>query len=179
MGSAQLWHPDCFRCTTCKDLLVDLAYCVYEDNIYCERHYSEQLKPRCASCDEVSNLSHFLFSVQSILYQFCVWSGILVSVFWGRFNCWRVCYIVLWLNFLNDSLNVWKLFLLCTIKRRRLGLAANVRTLSALCFMFQFYFKMFWSERGAYSLSRMPSRFRALSALVFETFFNAPHSFRA
>ncbi|KAJ8969222.1 hypothetical protein NQ317_002519 [Molorchus minor] len=40
------------RCTTCDDLLVDLAYCVYEDNIYCERHYAEKMKPRCAGCDE-------------------------------------------------------------------------------------------------------------------------------
>ncbi|XP_031347783.1 protein espinas-like [Photinus pyralis] len=49
-----LWHPPCFKCSTCDDLLVDLAYCVFEDNVYCERHYAEKLKPRCASCDEVS-----------------------------------------------------------------------------------------------------------------------------
>ncbi|KAL3282816.1 hypothetical protein HHI36_005981 [Cryptolaemus montrouzieri] len=47
------WHPSCFRCATCDDLLVDLAYCVHKDKIYCERHYAECLKPRCEGCDEV------------------------------------------------------------------------------------------------------------------------------
>ncbi|CAH0556597.1 unnamed protein product [Brassicogethes aeneus] len=48
-----LWHPGCFKCVHCDDLLVDLAYCVYDDNIYCERHYAEKMKPRCEGCDEV------------------------------------------------------------------------------------------------------------------------------
>ncbi|GJQ70359.1 hypothetical protein Trydic_g22792 [Trypoxylus dichotomus] len=48
-----LWHPGCFKCSTCEELLVDLAYCVHDEKLYCERHYSEQLKPRCAGCDEV------------------------------------------------------------------------------------------------------------------------------
>lgn len=49
-----LYHPACFRCADCKELLVDLAYCVHDDMLFCERHYAEQLKPRCAACDEVS-----------------------------------------------------------------------------------------------------------------------------
>lgn len=48
-----IWHPACFQCSTCKSLLVDLAYCVHEEKIYCERHYAELLKPRCEGCDEV------------------------------------------------------------------------------------------------------------------------------
>uniref|UniRef100_A0A336MW08 CSON004992 protein n=1 Tax=Culicoides sonorensis TaxID=179676 RepID=A0A336MW08_CULSO len=51
------FHPNCFTCTTCDELLVDLTYCVYEDKIYCERHYSEILKPRCSSCDEELKVS--------------------------------------------------------------------------------------------------------------------------
>ncbi|XP_014467281.1 PREDICTED: zinc finger CCCH domain-containing protein 13 isoform X2 [Dinoponera quadriceps] len=46
------YHPACFRCADCKELLVDLAYCVHDDTLFCERHYAEQLKPRCAACDE-------------------------------------------------------------------------------------------------------------------------------
>ncbi|CAD1479218.1 unnamed protein product, partial [Heterotrigona itama] len=46
------YHPACFRCTKCKELLVDLAYCVHDNTLFCERHYAEQLKPRCAACDE-------------------------------------------------------------------------------------------------------------------------------
>lgn len=53
-GENVAWHPACFQCTTCAELLVDLTYCVHEDQLYCERHYAEQLKPRCAACDEVS-----------------------------------------------------------------------------------------------------------------------------
>lgn len=49
------WHPSCFNCTTCDELLVDLTYCVHDDKIYCERHYAEELKPRCNACDEVSS----------------------------------------------------------------------------------------------------------------------------
>lgn len=51
-----LWHPDCFECSECNNLLIDLTYCVHDDKLYCERHYAEQLKPRCAACDEVSAL---------------------------------------------------------------------------------------------------------------------------
>lgn len=50
------FHPRCFSCTVCQELLVDLTYCVYEGKIYCERHYAENLKPRCHSCDEVSKM---------------------------------------------------------------------------------------------------------------------------
>ncbi|KAK0093062.1 hypothetical protein PV326_014401 [Microctonus aethiopoides] len=47
-----LYHPACFQCAHCHELLVDLAYCVHDDILYCERHYAERLKPRCAACDE-------------------------------------------------------------------------------------------------------------------------------
>jgi len=50
-----MWHPKCFTCSTCNLLLVDLTYCVHDDKVYCERHYAEMLKPRCAGCDEVSS----------------------------------------------------------------------------------------------------------------------------
>ena len=49
-----VWHPACFVCVTCEELLVDLTFCHQDDNIYCERHYAELIKPRCAACDEVS-----------------------------------------------------------------------------------------------------------------------------
>ncbi|XP_023341603.1 protein espinas [Eurytemora carolleeae] len=37
-----LYHPGCFTCTQCQELLVDLTYCTYENNLYCERHYAER-----------------------------------------------------------------------------------------------------------------------------------------
>ena len=57
-GENVAWHPACFQCTTCAELLVDLTYCVHEEQLYCERHYAEQLKPRCSACDEVSLISY-------------------------------------------------------------------------------------------------------------------------
>uniref|UniRef100_A0A8R1I1U0 Uncharacterized protein n=1 Tax=Caenorhabditis japonica TaxID=281687 RepID=A0A8R1I1U0_CAEJA len=47
------YHPACFRCQTCDVLLVDLIYFAHENQIYCGRHHAEQIKPRCAKCDEI------------------------------------------------------------------------------------------------------------------------------
>lgn len=48
------WHPACFNCHDCEELLIDLTYCHKDGNIFCERHYAELIRPRCAACDEVS-----------------------------------------------------------------------------------------------------------------------------
>ncbi|KAI8041015.1 hypothetical protein M5D96_005265 [Drosophila gunungcola] len=61
-----MWHPKCFTCSTCNSLLVDLTYCVHDDKVYCERHYAEMLKPRCAGCDEetaLTGVGELLFSL--------------------------------------------------------------------------------------------------------------------
>ncbi|KAG5677369.1 hypothetical protein PVAND_007133 [Polypedilum vanderplanki] len=47
------WHPSCFICCICKELLVDLIYFHREGRLYCGRHHAETLKPRCAACDEI------------------------------------------------------------------------------------------------------------------------------
>uniref|UniRef100_UPI00358FE121 prickle-like protein 2 isoform X1 n=1 Tax=Myxine glutinosa TaxID=7769 RepID=UPI00358FE121 len=52
-GPQACWHPGCFVCTTCRELLVDLIYFYQERNVYCGRHHAELLKPRCAACDEI------------------------------------------------------------------------------------------------------------------------------
>ncbi|EJW77106.1 hypothetical protein WUBG_11984 [Wuchereria bancrofti] len=54
LGESSGWHPACFTCATCEQLLIDLTYCVKDGIIYCERHYAELHKPRCNACDEVS-----------------------------------------------------------------------------------------------------------------------------
>ncbi|EEC00366.1 prickle, putative [Ixodes scapularis] len=46
------WHPGCFTCSTCGELLVDLIYFYRDGKLYCGRHHAESLKPRCAACDE-------------------------------------------------------------------------------------------------------------------------------
>ncbi|XP_030850860.1 prickle planar cell polarity protein 3-B-like [Strongylocentrotus purpuratus] len=47
------WHPFCFTCNTCEELLVDTGYFFRDGQIHCERHYAESIMPRCASCDEL------------------------------------------------------------------------------------------------------------------------------
>jgi len=56
LGEELLWHAACFTCTCCHELLVSLCYCCKDGNVYCERHYAELVRPRCAACDEVLNM---------------------------------------------------------------------------------------------------------------------------
>nr|XP_002734641.1 PREDICTED: testin-like [Saccoglossus kowalevskii] len=52
-GPDKCWHPGCFRCGTCNELLVDLIYFYKDDKVYCGRHYADLHRPRCAACDEL------------------------------------------------------------------------------------------------------------------------------
>ncbi|MGH0174012.1 UNVERIFIED_CONTAM: hypothetical protein FKN15_011397 [Acipenser sinensis] len=52
-GHGACWHPQCFQCSTCQELLVELIYFYQEGKIYCGRHHAERLKPRCQACDEI------------------------------------------------------------------------------------------------------------------------------
>ena len=54
-GPEICWHVQCFVCSEDSELLVDHIYCWDTDNkkLYCPRHWSEFLKPRCAGCEEV------------------------------------------------------------------------------------------------------------------------------
>lgn len=59
-GSNRCWHPSCFVCAVCSELLVDLIYFYKDGKLYCGRHHAEMLKPRCAACDEV-RLGFYIF----------------------------------------------------------------------------------------------------------------------
>ncbi|XP_069798252.1 prickle-like protein 1 [Narcine bancroftii] len=52
-GNRTMWHPHCFCCFTCHELLVDLIYFYQDGKIYCGRHHADLFKPRCASCDQL------------------------------------------------------------------------------------------------------------------------------
>ncbi|KAM4554360.1 testin [Fundulus diaphanus] len=52
-GYDKLWHPACFVCCTCSELLVDMIYFWKKGQMYCGRHYGDSEKPRCAGCDEL------------------------------------------------------------------------------------------------------------------------------
>ena len=53
-GKDKCWHPNCFVCNTCDELLVDLIYFFKDGKIFCGRHYGELTRVRCGACDEVS-----------------------------------------------------------------------------------------------------------------------------
>uniref|UniRef100_A0A8C6HFV4 Testin n=1 Tax=Mus spicilegus TaxID=10103 RepID=A0A8C6HFV4_MUSSI len=52
-GYDKLWHPACFICSTCGEILVHMIYFWKNEKLYCGRHYCDSEKPRCADCDEL------------------------------------------------------------------------------------------------------------------------------
>ncbi|XP_055299280.1 testin [Sitodiplosis mosellana] len=53
-GDEVAWHPKCFTCHKCGDLLADLVYFYHQGNIYCGRDLAEVLNfERCGACDEI------------------------------------------------------------------------------------------------------------------------------
>ncbi|XP_076878112.1 testin [Brachyhypopomus gauderio] len=52
-GYDRLWHPACFVCCTCEELLVDMIYFWKKGRLFCGRHYGDSEKPRCGGCDEL------------------------------------------------------------------------------------------------------------------------------
>ncbi|CAD5226666.1 unnamed protein product [Bursaphelenchus xylophilus] len=48
-----IWHPACFKCEECNDLLADLLYFHKDGKYLCGRHYCEKTYDRCAGCDEL------------------------------------------------------------------------------------------------------------------------------
>lgn len=54
LGKDAQWHPKCFKCKKCSQLLVDLIYFHYNNEIYCARDLAELMEiPRCTACDEL------------------------------------------------------------------------------------------------------------------------------
>ena len=58
-----------------SNLQVDLTYCVFDDKIYCERHYAENLKPRCGACDELIFSGQYTKALGKDwhCHHFCCW----------------------------------------------------------------------------------------------------------
>ncbi|CAG9799176.1 unnamed protein product [Chironomus riparius] len=60
LGKGSQWHPKCFKCKSCSQLLVDLIYFHYNNEIYCARDLAAIMEiPRCAACDELILVSEF------------------------------------------------------------------------------------------------------------------------
>lgn len=85
-GPTARWHPACFVCSTCQELLVDLVY-FWKDRLYCGRHHAETMKPRCSACDEVSPIDLLLWPTLSnapsnlaLLSEIQIFSSVLIKI---------------------------------------------------------------------------------------------------
>lgn len=66
------WHPGCFVCSVCNELLVDLVYFHYKNELYCGRDLSAHLGiPRCFACDEV--IKRNIYRVSNDTYKTLVY----------------------------------------------------------------------------------------------------------
>ncbi|VDD85954.1 unnamed protein product, partial [Enterobius vermicularis] len=59
---SEIWHPNCFRCHTCQQRLVDMLYFYKDGDYYCGRHYGDTMYPRCAGCDELIFSKEYTFA---------------------------------------------------------------------------------------------------------------------
>ncbi|CAL7937115.1 unnamed protein product [Xylocopa violacea] len=71
-----VWHPGCFTCNMCNELLVDLVYFYYKNKLYCGRDLAKLLGiPRCFACDELIFVREYTVA-QGHNYHvkhFCCW----------------------------------------------------------------------------------------------------------
>lgn len=72
------WHPQCFKCHTCRQPLEDLLYFFDKksQNVYCGRDYAK-IKgiPRCGACDELIFTSEYCLAEERAFHvkHFCCW----------------------------------------------------------------------------------------------------------
>jgi hypothetical protein len=63
LGKHAIYHPKCFKCKKCSQLLVDLIYFHHNNEIYCARDLAEIMEiPRCSACDELILVTEFTFA---------------------------------------------------------------------------------------------------------------------
>jgi len=75
-GADKCWHPACFSCTCCGEMLEDLLYYHYKGKLYCGRDYAQLMKiPRCAACDELIFSAEYTGAEDSFWHikHFCCW----------------------------------------------------------------------------------------------------------
>jgi len=75
-GSDKCWHPDCFSCSICHEVLAELVYFFSDSNIFCGRHYAEKMDiPRCKACDELIFAPEYTSAEGATWHtdHFCCW----------------------------------------------------------------------------------------------------------
>ncbi|RLU23867.1 hypothetical protein DMN91_004075 [Ooceraea biroi] len=70
------WHPGCFVCSMCNELLADLVYFYYKNTLYCGRDLATFLGiPRCFACDELIFVREYTVAEGHNYHvkHFCCW----------------------------------------------------------------------------------------------------------
>ncbi|EFN69581.1 Prickle-like protein 2 [Camponotus floridanus] len=70
------WHPGCFVCSMCNELLVDLVYFYYNNKLYCGRDLAAFLGiVRCFACDELIFVPEYTVAEGHNYHvkHFCCW----------------------------------------------------------------------------------------------------------
>ncbi|XP_059622617.1 uncharacterized protein LOC132265848 [Phlebotomus argentipes] len=73
-GKSVAWHPKCFVCHKCQELLADLVYFFHGGNVYCARDLAIILNiPRCSACDELIFMKEYTVAEGSTFHikHFC------------------------------------------------------------------------------------------------------------
>uniref|UniRef100_A0A1B0FV48 Putative focal adhesion protein pinch-1 n=1 Tax=Lutzomyia longipalpis TaxID=7200 RepID=A0A1B0FV48_LUTLO len=73
-GKSVAWHPKCFVCHKCQELLADLVYFFHGGNVYCARDLAIILDiPRCSACDELIFMKEYTVAEGSTFHikHFC------------------------------------------------------------------------------------------------------------
>lgn len=76
------WHPGCFVCSVCNELLIDLVYFYYKNKLYCGRDLAAFLGiVRCFACDEV-NMKCTMFFIKCTFFELLIpWISLFTTVY--------------------------------------------------------------------------------------------------
>ncbi|XP_015592961.1 uncharacterized protein LOC107266713 [Cephus cinctus] len=76
MAKDAVWHPGCFACSICNELLADLIYFYHTGKLYCGRDLATLLQiPRCFGCDELIFVREYTVAEGHNYHvrHFCCW----------------------------------------------------------------------------------------------------------
>jgi len=75
-GRNKCWHPACFSCNECGELLEDLLYFYSNGALFCARDFASLMNiPRCAACDELIFSEEYTGAEDRFWHvkHFCCW----------------------------------------------------------------------------------------------------------
>jgi prickle len=75
-GRNKCWHPACFSCVKCGEMLEDLLYFFSDGELFCARDFASLMNiPRCAACDELIFSEEYTGAEDRFWHvkHFCCW----------------------------------------------------------------------------------------------------------